>query len=273
MAIMAANSEKSVIGKLSYLHPDSEPPEFHMGPPGTDTRRVGQHTPVAVEILNARLLDEPPQLEGAGFTLIQHNTSDVNFDCSESIKADYYPQVETVFKQVTGAEKIIMFDHTVRVDSNIEGVQRPARHVHNDYTAASTVQRVIDLVGGDEAVSRLRHRFIELNLWRPIEHTVESSPLALADARSIETDDLVKADIIYADRRGEVFEVVHRDTHRWYYYPNMTTDEALIIKGYDSSPHSKYRFTPHTAFDDPQSPLNPVPRKSIELRAMAFFNA
>jgi len=224
-----------------------------------------------VLIRNARLTHPAPTLDQFGFTLVKHKSKNIDFCSDEDIVASYYPQAEQVFMRSTGADEVVIFDHTVRTDASEEGVQRPARHVHNDYTAASIVQRIIDVVGGDEAVEKLQHRFAEINLWRPIENMVQTSPLAIADARSILRDDLVKADIIYADRIGEIFEVVHRDSHLWYYYPNMMSDEALLFVGYDSLPKRTGRFTPHTAFDDPDSPEGAAPRKSIELRAIVFF--
>jgi len=240
--------------------------------PGATNRYAGHYTEVPTYIRNARLLDQTPTLDHSGFCLIKHATSDIDFSSYEKVERFYYPQMKEVFLQVTGADEIIIFDHTIRTETKQGNVRRPARHVHNDYTAASIVQRLIDLLGGDEAVAKLQNRFMELNLWRPLENRVQSSPLAIADASSIHTDDLVKAEIIYSDRKGEIYEVLHRDSQLWYYYPDMTPDEALVFIGYDSQPKCAGRFTPHTAFDDPTSPADAIPRKSIEFRAIAFFS-
>jgi hypothetical protein len=51
----------------------------------------------------------------------------------------------------------------------------------------------------------------------------------------------------------------------------MRSDEALLIKCFDSEKDGRARFTAHTAFDDPTSPPNAPPRESIELRALVFF--
>ncbi|MEX3896839.1 CmcJ/NvfI family oxidoreductase [Paraburkholderia sp. BR10954] len=59
--------------------------------------------------------------------------------------------------------------------------------------------------------------------------------------------------------------------HRWYYFPLMSPDEVLLLKIYDSAGDDVARLTAHTAFDDPSSPLDAQPRRSIELRALLFF--
>ena len=55
-----------------------------------------------------------------------------------------------------------------------------------------------------------------------------------------------------------------------YYYPQMTKDECLVFKVYDKKADGP-RFVFHTAFDDPRSPEDAIPRKSIEVRCLAVF--
>jgi len=59
--------------------------------------------------------------------------------------------------------------------------------------------------------------------------------------------------------------------HRWYYFPDMARDEAMVFKVYDSADDGRARFTAHTAFDDPTAPRDAPPRESIESRTFAFF--
>ena len=58
--------------------------------------------------------------------------------------------------------------------------------------------------------------------------------------------------------------------HRWYYVPEMTAQEVLLLKCYDSKIDGRSRFAPHTAFTDPNTPPNALPRESIEIRALVF---
>ena len=109
-----------------------------------------------------------------------------------------------------------------------------------------------------------------INVWRPIRGPVRKTPLAVCDARSIGEGDLVKTNLEYADRRGEVQSLAFNPAHRWIYFPNMQTDEALVIKCYDSD-SARARFTAHGAFDDPTTPDDAEDRESIEVRTLAFF--
>jgi hypothetical protein len=147
---------------------------------------------------------------------------------------------------------------------------RTAKSVHNDYTSKSAPRRVRDLLP-QEADRLLESRFAEINVWRPIRGPVESSPLALCDARSFDPADIVPVDLVYRDRVGEILGFLHNPRHRWYYFPRLTRNEAILLKCYDSQDDGRARFTPHTAFEDPNSPPNAAPRESIEARALVFW--
>jgi hypothetical protein len=169
----------------------------------------------------------------------------------------------------------VIFDHTLRSGSaeqrTISGAREPVRSVHNDYTHLSGRRRVTDHLPSNEASARLRGRHAVINVWRPINGPVASTPLAVCDARSIHPDDLVPTDLIYPDRIGEVYSVRFNPAHRWYFYSGMRRDEALLIKTYDSLEDGTARFSAHTAFDDPTAPPDARPRESIEVRALVFF--
>ena len=51
----------------------------------------------------------------------------------------------------------------------------------------------------------------------------------------------------------------------------MTADEVALIKTYDSALDGRNRFTIHTAFADPSSVDDALPRPSIESRAVLCF--
>ncbi|GAB1537543.1 hypothetical protein NUACC21_01880 [Scytonema sp. NUACC21] len=91
------------------------------------------------------------------------------------------------------------------------------------------------------------------------------------DAQSIAPTDLVAGDLVYRDRVGETYAVTYNPEHRWFYFPQMQKDEALLIKCFDSAEDGRARFTAHTAFDDPTSPSDAPPRESIELRTLVFY--
>ena len=119
--------------------------------------------------------------------------------------------------------------------------------------------------------TRLERRFAEYNVWRPIVGPVRMMPLALVDAASIAPSDLVTADLVYRDRTGEIYHGLYNPDHRWFYFPDMNPDEAVLIKCYDSLTDGRARFSLHSAFDDPTTPDDAPPRESIEVRSFAFF--
>jgi hypothetical protein len=84
-------------------------------------------------------------------------------------------------------------------------------------------------------------------------------------------DDFVATDLKYRDRTGEVYSVAFNPGHRWFYFPHMQRNEALLLKCYDSVEDGRARFTAHTAFEDPNSPSDAAPRESIEVRTLLFF--
>ena len=69
----------------------------------------------------------------------------------------------------------------------------------------------------------------------------------------------------------EICQSSHNDSHKWYFYPEMNKDEVLMFKTYDSD-EQPFIPTLHSAFDYPETPEGASPRKSIEVRAVCFFN-
>ena len=74
----------------------------------------------------------------------------------------------------------------------------------------------------------------------------------------------------YPGRIGQTYAITHNPAHRWYWFPQMRREEALVFKVYDSIKDSA-RWTAHTAFDDPTAPPGARPRESIEIRTLALF--
>ncbi len=92
----------------------------------------------------------------------------------------------------------------------------------------------------------------------------------VADGRTIDPRDLIPCDVIYPDRCGENYEVLYNRTQRWIYFSNMTTNEALIFKGYDSCLDSQARIFPHSSFDHPDTDPSTPNRGNIEVRMLAI---
>ncbi len=262
---------------LSYLAALAERPYFYLyePPPGTPWRNTkGDHRSVAIH--DARELVPPPSLDVEGFLLASHETSVANLHDPNAVRTVYYREVEELVRRLTGAARVVAFDHNLRSAAKAEprqdGVQPPVRFPHNDYTEQSGPQRVRDLFPGNEARRLLANRFAVINVWKPLRGRVEDSPLAVCDARTIRPQDLVATDLRYRDRMGEVYSLRFNPAHRWFYYSHMRVNEAMLLKCFDSDP-GRARFTAHTAFDDPTSPPDPPARESIEVRTLVFFAA
>jgi hypothetical protein len=263
-----------VEAQLTYLADARTRPVSYNPPLGTgEPRRVGNYASFPARIHDGRPRASELSLDREGFILARHDSAVRNFYDEGEVRSVYYLEIERLVKRETGAAKVVVFDHTIRVaDDAVErGLRAPVRLVHNDYTEKSGPQRVRDLLEPAEAERRLAGRYAEYNVWRPIRGPVQAAPLALADAASIAPEDLVAADLVYKNRTGETYHGVHNPDHRWYYFPAMTVHEAVLIKCFDSAKDGRARFSLHTAFDDPSSPAAAPPRESIEVRSFAFF--
>ncbi|WP_114814867.1 CmcJ/NvfI family oxidoreductase [Paraburkholderia kururiensis] len=261
---------------LNYLVPNGERPvTYAYEPPAGVPLRNGVYRAQRVRIANARITPPPGglALDRNGFELRRHASALTDFSDPAAIERVYYPESEALLKRCTGAKRVVIFDHTLRDGraTRADGVREPVKYVHNDQTFVSGPRRVRDHLSPQEAQALLKGRVAIVNLWRPVGETVESSPLALCDSRSIALTDLVPSDLVYRDKIGETYAFVFNPAHRWYYFPHMTPDEVLLLKIYDSAGDSIARLTAHTAFDDPSSPPDAPARRSIELRSLVFF--
>lgn len=271
-------SMDSVTASLNYLVDTGERPTSYSGAPGSNVRQVtGSYRECEVTIHNGRPLRDRFSLEREGFIFVDHDTRVKDFYDEEEIREVYYPEMERLIKETAGALRILIFDHTVRTEDEAmreeKKVREPVRRVHNDYTEWSGPQRVRDLLAAEEAEKLLERRFAVIQVWRPIRKPVQRSPLAIADARTLGEKDLIATERRYPDRVGEIYHITYNPDQRWFYFPNMQRNEALVFKTYDSEKDGRARWTAHAAFDDPSSPPDAPPRESIEIRALAFFAA
>jgi hypothetical protein len=288
---------------------------------GSDGGREGVHLCVReMQVHDARQLikSERRTVERHGFEVIGAPLTDENLDffAHDAVVRDYYPQCANLVQTAIGAAQVFAFDHNIRSaegkssKARIKGgqeVQGPAHVVHGDYTLTSALQRLRDLAAPPTKNDTLFHvldgeplvdpgavtaveqgaRFSIINVWRNIANQpVVTHPLALCDAQSVQPADLVVFEIHYADRVGENYFAKHADHHDWYFYPQMTRDEAMLIKQWDSAgPFAQSNgkqgddadgtapctFSFHSAFEDPTTLANAPERWSIEVRCIAIY--
>jgi len=244
------------------------------GPNNIRRRNSGTQELKPMMLCNGRLFAERLSLEEQGFVFVEHRTKVTDFFAPEQLQKIYYPEIEELIKTQSGAARVVIFDHTLRSGNEAEReeklIREPVLSAHNDYTEWSGPNRVREVLP-DEADRLLARRFAIIQVWRAINHPIQANPLALADAKSIAPKDLVVAERRYPHRVGQTYRLKYRPEHRWYYFPQMRRDEAVVFKVFDSEKDGRARFTPHTSFDDPTTPPNAPARQSIEVRAFAFF--
>jgi hypothetical protein len=266
---------ESIQATVDYYLDNGDKPFTYTGGPGSlDVRTGGGKDPRAVTLSNGRLVGDDFALDRDGFRFVRHDTRVKDFFDAAELRQVYYPEMEALVKRETGASRVVVFDHTLRTADDamreVKKIREVVRRVHNDYTEWSGPQRVRDVLP-DEAEALLARRFAVVQVWRPIRHPVESFPLAICDARSLSTDNLVVSERRYPGRIGQTYAITYNPAHRWFWFPRMRREEAIVFKVYDSQREGVARWTAHTAFDDPTSPPNARPRESIEIRTLAFF--
>lgn len=266
-----------VEGEIGYLARLDARPYRYVGPAPPDVPiEIGDREFRIMRVCNGWPQIAEFTLDGVGFAMTagEYPTSFGSFEDPEAVRADYYREMEAVVVAKTGAARAIVFDHNVRHaprGAAGEAIGKPARIAHNDYTDWSAPQRVRDLLGEKAAAEVFKRRYNFINLWRPLLEPLRDAPLAVCDARSVAAGDLVVSDLIYPDRRGEVFQMFHGPDHRWYYFPEMCRDDLLFIKCFDSMTDGRARCSAHTAFDDPTTPPGSPPRYSIEVRTLVMW--
>ncbi|KAI0161535.1 methyltransferase-like protein [Xylariaceae sp. FL1272] len=200
----------------------------------------------------------------------------VDFTDDDSIKANYYPQVEQLLlDQIPGANRIFVFDHTVRrADPNAS--RKAVQGVHIDQTHYSAEKRVTTHMG-DDAEKLLQGRYRIINVWRPLNSKpVESMPLAFASSSTLEQKDVIPVEHRYPHGYvGQTAAIAYNPGQKWHYLSGMTGDERLLLECFDSDVLREGSTVDggrvaHTAFEHPNTRPDAEGRESIEVRTLVF---
>jgi hypothetical protein len=261
---------------LNYVVDDGQPSVRYIDWPEEEHKaHLPSYEARRVRIWNGRRASERFSLPTHGFNLVQHRTAVKDFYDEAEVLRVYYPEVEALIKAESGAKRVVVFDHTVRTADDgrhARGwIRQTVKSVHNDYTERSAPKRVRDILPPDEAERLLQRRYGIIQVWRSVAPRVESEPLAMCDGRSIPEVGFIRNERRYRDRTAETYHIAYNPSHRWFYFPYMTRNEALVFKVFDSDASAGVRFTAHTSFDDPTTRPDAKIRESIEMRAFAFY--
>ncbi|CAK7211408.1 hypothetical protein SBRCBS47491_001116 [Sporothrix bragantina] len=252
-------------------------------------------------------------VDRSGFALFHAPAKEQLFTDEDAIRNGYYAEVEALVRAKLSTpqepvSKVVIFDHTVR-RRNPKAPRQPVQQVHVDQTPGAAEVRVRRHAGdAAEVESLLKGRYQIINVWRPIGYAATDHPLAFIDYRTATLQDLKSVDLLYPNQpgsadvevdvrgkevlpdptkamstegysiKGETYTVVPSDKHQFYYVKDMTPEEALFIKCFDSRSEVRPNgrpgvaaWTPHTAFTDPNTPADAKGRQSIEVRCLVFY--
>jgi len=280
-----SNSDSSYIPRgdvavtLNYFRPpeDGSAPYNYVEkqPEGVAQRNYGDFD-VQVPFTDIRGRESQYNLDTDAFQVIKNvpESAEKDFSNDESVKKNYYPEIEKlVLDNVPGANKVFIFDHTIR-RSNPDAPRAPVIRVHIDQTAKSAAQRVRRHLP-EEAEKLLQGRYRIINVWRPLNGPVQASPLGFASSASTLDQDVIPIEHRYPDTTGETAGIRYNEGQKWHYWSGMTNNERLFLECFDSEslkPGSGVQGgrVPHTAFVDPRTPEGARGRESIEVRTLVF---
>jgi len=118
-----------------------KPVNYAFDPPAGVLRRAGKYVEQSVAIRNGREVLGELSLDTNGFLLTEHETAVKDFYDPDEVKSVYYPEVERLIKPVTGAERVVVFDHIVRNPVLAERGKKGARSPRSSTTTTVSSPR------------------------------------------------------------------------------------------------------------------------------------
>jgi hypothetical protein len=274
-----------VEARIEYLSHDTRLSRHFLSPQGDlHTDHFEAYT---VTIRNGRPLRDRFSLDEHGFMLVDYPTAIVDFGARERVDTVYPDEGMRLVTTLTGADFVLPLGWAQRTTAcpTPEQMLSHANDVHVDYSTPCAEQLAEKLHREARPNGPRYSRFILTGMWRCITEPPQDWPFTVCDARTLGPDEGVSKSMIHVDTlpEGEAmyapianeercmasWVTTYNPGHRWWYFPNMTRDEVILLKHYDSGP-TKATRVPHTAFKDPTFPHAP-PRRSIEFRTAAFF--
>ena len=276
MNATVSSASHGVYGTLNYLGDMRETPRFHVHERRYDNLNLCERF---VMIADGRA--EPIRLEEHGFCLVQHRTA-ADLTRRRDVLRVYRREMSDLIRELTGATHAIAAPlPVIRADERCpirsrSAVHRPIRFVHSDYTDGAARHSIDGWLKEEDSPPECDgRRWAIYHAWRILSRPPHDTPLALCDARTTATYDMVKAETILdfpGSRRDRTETLLFRysDRHRWFYFPDMTQDEVLVFRQFDSDERA-LGHVPHTAFREPSCRADAPGRISIELRVVAIF--
>ncbi|KPI37422.1 uncharacterized protein AB675_10349 [Cyphellophora attinorum] len=315
-------------GNFQYLDVKSvvpnEKPWTKVDGPGYSFRLQSHPRPVT----NLRTHPEFSQFstDNSGFS-VHHSPSKVtaaDFDNDKTVRTTYYDEVAKVLREhLPSGDKVShieIFDHTIR-KHDPTSPRQPVQQVHIDQTPRSLPdhQRMASYQhpASDFPLAVIDWRttspkdLVKVDLMYPKrpastvskDSSDASNPPSDDDDRGKEAlpDPSSISSTVGYEPRGETLTVAPNSNHQFYYVKDMTPEETMFIKCFDSrsewindegyvsgsenASEDAKKFggfgsgkkgiamgTPHTAFVDPETPVGVKGRESIEVRCLVFYD-
>ncbi|WP_170457694.1 CmcJ/NvfI family oxidoreductase [Ruegeria arenilitoris] len=222
--------------------------------------------PTQVSLTDMRTSGRPLRFDPDGVEFLNAPSAIRDFS-RDQWKRPYEHELAQLLTAKIGVREVVIFDHTLRVDDP-KATRKPARNVHSDYSADGARQRLEDLLGAERAAEWSKGHYAFVNLWRPVDHPINSAPLGFVRPSSVDPKDWILLDLIYPDRKGQIMGLVGNASHDWVYLSRMSPDEIAIFNIYDN------RGLPsvaHSALDMVEDPTVNTIRKSIETRTLVRY--
>jgi hypothetical protein len=264
---------------MNYLGDTAEAPfMYYVDPPEGQpfTNVVDDAREVQISDVSSAL--DRFSIDTDGFEFVAHNHELADFDDDARVRAEYFPIVEKFFRDFLGVDNVAVYDYSVRRPDHgaarPDGIpvagnsRRPIRRAHGDFALVSGKNfgnEMVPKLGRDPAVDRYR----SFNFWRPIRGPLTDTPLGLCHPASVVEADLVPMKQFLGERINHISALRHNPDHRWLYRRARERHEGIVFSSYDSTLPCARGVVTHGAFDDPTTPIDGIPRDSIEIRVLA----
>lgn len=269
----------SISATMNYLGETEGPPfMYYVSPPeGQPFTNVVDDARV-IDIADASSALDCFTIADDGFRFVSHGHEFDDFYDDDRVRADYFPVVEQMFREMLGVETVRVYDYSVRRpdhgEARPDGIpvagyfRRPIRRAHGDFAAISG-ERFGKRHSAELGIDTTGQRYRSFNFWRPIRGPLTDAPLALCHPATVTEGDLVPMQQFLGDRDNFISALKFNPAHRWLYRPGMRRDEGVAFSSYDSILPCARGVVAHAAFDDPTRPIDGIPRESIEIRVIA----
>src|SRR4029077_19532626 len=120
----------TIEASLFYLaHGADKLVTYVAAPGGRDERSGGGSETHRVVLQNGRLGADRFEFEREGFRFEPHHSNLADFFDEAAVRRVYYPECEALIKRVSGAKRVVVFDHTLRTASDEQRETQKIRDV------------------------------------------------------------------------------------------------------------------------------------------------